>query len=81
MHGHGNEVGKSLVIEDGEQTEQDHLDDVGRERNLSRFELGYQNTPPSGYNEVFGKPIDSNDQELEESNEVTDVGVLRGQFF
>ena len=81
MHGHGNEVGKSLVIEDGEQTEKDHLDEVGRERNLSRFKLGYWNTPPSGYDEMFGKPIDSNDQELEESDEMADVGVLRRQLF
>ena len=61
MNGHGNEIGKSLVIEDREQTEKDHLDDVGRERNLSRFELGYWNTSPSGYDEVFGEPMDSND--------------------
>jgi hypothetical protein len=81
MHGHGNEVGKSLVIEDREQTKKDHLDDVGRERDLSRFEFGYWNTSPPDYDEVFGKSIDSNGQELEESDEVTDVRMFRGQLF
>lgn len=76
MHGHRNEVRKSLVIEDREQTEKDHLDDVGRERNLSRFEPGYRNTSPPDYDKVFGKPMDSNDQELEESDQVADVGVF-----
>ena len=28
MHGHGDKVGESLVIEDGEQAEQGHLGDV-----------------------------------------------------
>ena len=81
MHGHGNKVGKGLVIEDREQTEKDHLDNVGREWNLSWFELRYRNTSPPGYDEVLGKPIDSDDQELEESDEMTDVGIFRGQFF
>lgn len=54
MHRHWNKVGESLVIEDREQAEQDHLGDVDRERNLSRLELGYGNTSPPGYGEVFG---------------------------
>lgn len=53
MHGHRNEVGERLVIEDREEAEQDHLDDVDRKRNLARFELGYWNTPPSGYDDVL----------------------------
>ena len=54
MHGHRDEVGESLVIEDREQAEQDHLYDIDRKRNLSWFELGYWDTSPSGYGEMFG---------------------------
>ena len=54
MHGHRDEVGESLVIEDREQAEKDHLNDVDRKWNLSRFELGYRDTSPSGYGEVLG---------------------------
>lgn len=53
MHRHRNKVGEGLVIEDREQAEQDHLDDVGRKRDPPRFELRYWNASPFGYGEVF----------------------------
>lgn len=81
MHWHGDKVGESLVIEDGKQTVEDHLDEVNRERNLSWFELGYWNTSPPGYGEMFGKPMNSNDQKLEKGDEMADIGIFRGQFF
>jgi hypothetical protein len=81
MHRHGDKVGESLVIEDGKQTVEDHLDEIHREWNLSRFELGYWDASPPGYSEMFGKPMNSNDQELEKSDEMADIGVFRGQFF
>jgi hypothetical protein len=61
VHSHGDKVGKSLIIEDGEQAEKDHLNKVDGERNPSWFELGYWNPSPSGDCEVFWKSVDSND--------------------
>jgi hypothetical protein len=43
---------------------------------MSWFELGYWNTSPSDDDEVLGESVDSNDEELEESDQVTDVWVF-----